>query len=224
MIKVLIVDDHAVLRSGLRLLIDEEEDMQVVGEAGDGVSALEQVVRLNPDVVLVDITMPGMNGIEAIRQIRERMVNECRILVLTMHPEASYLRPALDAGAAGYVVKSAADDELLDAIRAVHRGQPFLRPEGVALLLDDSPKTSLPEAILSEREIQVLRFVAYGYTNAEIGERLYLSPKTIDTYRRRVMQKLEIDSRADLVDYALKHGLLKARPGSNDDAKPDPPC
>ncbi len=223
MIKILIVDDHAVLRSGLRLLIDDEEDMQVIGEASDGMSALKQLAQSTPDVVLVDITMPGMNGIELIRHIRDRAA-QCRILVLTMHPEASYLRPALDAGAAGYVVKSAADDELLDAIRAVYRGQSYLRPEGVNLLLDDSPRTMRPEAILSEREIEVLLLVVHGYTNAEIGGRLYLSPKTIDTYRRRVMQKLDITSRADLVDYALKHGLLKPSPGLNDDPRPDPDC
>ena len=222
MISVLIVDDHAVLRSGLRLLIDDEDDMHVVGEASDGPTALEAVARLRPDVVLVDITMPGMNGIEVIRRIKSETSNLCRVLVLTMHPEASYLRPALDAGAVGYVVKSVADDELLDAIRAVYRRQSYLRPEGVALLLDDSPQTMRPEAILSEREIEVLRFVAYGFTNVEIGERLYLSPKTIDTYRRRVMQKLGIDSRADLVDYALKHGLLRPEEGPKDDPESNP--
>jgi two-component system response regulator NreC len=222
MINVLIVDDHAVLRSGLRLLIDGEQDMQVVGEASDGVSALDKLAACKPDVALVDITMPGMNGIEVIRRFKAHEATPCQVLVLTMHPEANYLRPALDAGAAGYVVKSVADDELLDAIRAVHRGQSFLRPEAVAVLLDDSPLMLDPHELLSEREIEVLRLVARGHTNVEIGEQLFLSPKTVDTYRRRVMQKLDMDNRADLVDYALKHGLLKPYLGFDDASESGP--
>lgn len=217
MIRVLIVDDHAVLRSGLRLLIDNEPDIEVVGEASDGAAALERVQALQPDVVLMDISLPDMNGIQVIRQIKEGEC-PCSILVLTMHPEASYLRPALDAGADGYVVKSVADDELLDAIRAVHRGHSFLRPQAVAVLLDDSPGRELPQEVLSEREFEVLELVARGYTNAEIGRQLYLSPKTVDTYRRRVMQKLDLQTRADLVDYALRHGLLKPYQSANHDA------
>lgn len=211
MIDVVIVDDHAVLRSGLRLLIDGEDDIQVVGEASDGATALARIKALQPDVVLMDITLPDMDGTAIIRQMKEAGEVQCHFLVLTMHSEENWLRPALDAGAAGYVVKSVADDELLDAIRAVHRGHSFLRPEAVSVLMDDSPAASLPEDVLSEREAEVLRLVAHGYTNAEIGSQLFLSPKTIDTYRRRVMQKLDLETRADLVDYALKHNMLKSR-------------
>ncbi len=209
MIRIVVVDDHAVLRSGLRLLIDNEADMEVVAEASDGASAFSQIEAARPDVVLMDITLPDMAGTEVIRHFKQDEQCRCQFLVLTMHCEESWLRPALDAGAAGYVVKSVADDELLVAIRAVHRGHSFLRPEAVAVLMDDSPATDSPEDILSNREIEVLALVARGHTNAEIGEQLYLSHKTIDTYRRRVMHKLALETRADLVDYALKHGLLK---------------
>lgn len=209
MIRVLIVDDHAVLRSGLRLLINDEPDIEVVGEASDGASALKRIESIQPDVVLMDITLPDMDGTEVIRRVKQDGRCKCRFLVLTMHCEDSWLRPALDAGASGYLVKSVADDELLVAIRAVHHGHSFLRPEAVSVLMDDSPATSQPGDVLSDREIEVLKLVARGYTNAEIGDQLYLSPKTIDTYRRRLMHKLGTGTRADLVDYALKHGLLK---------------
>ena len=208
MIQVLIVDDHAVLRSGLRLLIDNEPDMEVVGEAGDGASAYRYIESIRPDVVLVDITLPDCAGTEIIRYFKQEKQIDCHFLVLTMHDEKSWLRPALDAGAVGFVVKSVADDELIDAIRTVYGGQIYMRSEAVSVLVDDSPVTGQPENMLSEREIEVLKRVAYGYTNIEIGSQLHLSPKTIDTYRRRVMQKLRLETRADLVDYALKHCLL----------------
>lgn len=216
MIRVFIADDHTVLRSGLRLLINSEPDIEVIGEANSGAGALEQIAALSPDVVLMDISLQDMNGVDVIRRLRQNPAVRCRILVLTMHPEADYLRPALDAGADGYVVKSVADDELLDAIRLVYRGRSFLRAEAVSLLMDDSPAQS-PERILSEREIEILKLVARGHTNAEIGSLLYLSPKTIDTYRRRVMQKLLLNTRSDLVDYALKNGLLKSSEAGGDD-------
>lgn len=215
MIRVFITDDHTVLRSGLRLLINNEPDIQVIGEANTGASAITQIETLNPDVVLMDISLPDINGVEVIRRLKQNPAARWRILVLTMYPEADYLRPALDAGADGYVVKSVADDELLDAIRVVYRGRSFLRPEAVSVLIDDSP-ASAPEHILSEREIEILKLVAHGHTNAEIGSLLFLSPKTIDTYRRRVMQKLLLDTRSDLVDYALKHGLLKSSESGTD--------
>ncbi len=216
MIRVFITDDHTVLRSGLRLLMNNEPDIQVVGEANTGASAIPQIEALQPDVVLMDISLPDMNGVEVIRRLKQNPAAGYRILVLTMHPEADYLRPALDAGADGYVVKSVADDELLDAIRVVHRGRSFLRAEAVSVLIDDS-SSPRPEQILSEREIEILRLVAHGHTNAEIGSLLYLSPKTIDTYRRRVMQKLRLQTRSDLVDYALKNGLLKSSGSGGDD-------
>lgn len=209
MIEVIIVDDHAVLRSGLRLLIDREPDMSVVAEAGDGASALQQIEAHQPDVVLMDISLPDMTGTDVIRYFKVEKQSSCQFLVLTMHSEDDWLRIVLDAGASGYVVKSVADDELLVAIRAVHSGHSFLRPEAVSVLLDDSIDSDRPEDILSEREIEVLKLVSRGFTNTEIGEQLYVSHKTVDTYRRRVMQKLGLDTRADLVDYALKHKLLQ---------------
>jgi len=211
MIRVLIVDDHAVLRSGLRLLIENEPDIQVVGEASDGATARRAIEVLQPDVVLMDITLPDVDGTTIIREMKLRQNCRSQFLVLTMHAEEDWLRPALDAGAAGYVVKSVADDELLNAIRMVHRGHSFLRSEAVSVLMDDSVSAETLRDMLSEREVEVLRLVAHGFTNAEIGEQLHLSPKTIDTYRRRVMAKLGLETRADLVDYALRHGLLKAR-------------
>lgn len=213
MIRVFITDDHTVLRSGLRLMINSEPDMEVIGEASSGASALEQIDALKPDVILMDITLPDMNGVEVIRTLKQSPRSNWRILVLTMHSEVEYLRPALDAGADGYLVKSVADDALLDAIRTICRGHSFLRPEAVAVLMDDSPTGSSPEAILSDREIEVLKLVAHGYTNSEIGSQLFLSPKTVDTYRHRIMQKLILQTRADLVDYALKHGLLRPSGG-----------
>lgn len=211
MIRVVIVDDHAVLRSGLRLLIESEPDLQVVGEASDGVTARRAIEVLQPDVVLMDITLPDVDGTTIIREMRQREDCRSQFLVLTMHTEEEWLRPALDAGAAGYVVKSVADDELLNAIRMVHSGHSFLRAEAISVLMDDSEAVEGVHDKLSEREMEVLGLVAHGYTNAEIGERLHLSPKTVDTYRRRVMTKLNLDTRADLVDYALRHGLLKPR-------------
>jgi two-component system response regulator NreC len=209
MIRVLIVDDHAVLRSGLRLLINDETDIEVVGEASDGASALELIESIQPDVILMDIALPDINGTEIIRRVKQNEQCKCRFLVLTMYCEENWLRPALDAGASGYLVKSVADDELLVAIRSVYQGHSFLRAEAVSVLMDNSPTTDLPGDYLSDREIEVLKLVARGYTNTEIGEKLHLSPKTIDTYRRRIMNKLGMDSRADMVDYALKYGLLK---------------
>lgn len=208
MIRVFITEDHAVVRSGLRLLLDSEPDISVVGEAATGTNALAGVAALAPDVVLMDISLPDMNGVDVVRQLKQRPDAPWRVLMLTMHTEADYLRLALDAGADGYVVKSVADDELLDAIRVVHRGRSYLRPEAVSVLIDDSPAHA-PEALLSEREIEVLKLVAHGHTNTEIGGLLYLSPKTVDTYRRRVMHKLRLETRADLVDYALRHRLLR---------------
>ena len=208
MIRVFIAEDHIVVRSGLRLLINNEPDITVIGEAENGTEAIAGVEALQPDIVLMDISLPDMNGIEAIRRLKQHPTATWRIVVLTMHPEADYLRLALDAGADGYVVKSVADDQLLDAIRLVYRGHSFLRPEAVAVLIDDSPVRT-PESLLSEREIEILKLVAHGHTNAEIGALLYLSPKTVDTYRRRVMQKLALNTRADLVDYALRNDLLK---------------
>lgn len=217
MIRVFITEDHVVVRAGLRLLIDNEPDLCVVGETGRGRETLAHVLELKPDVVLMDISLPDINGVEVVRLLKQQHNLHVRVLMLTMYSEAEYLRPALDAGADGYVVKAVADDELLEAIRVVSRGRSYLRPEAVSVLIDDSPAQA-PDGLLSEREIEILKLVAHGHTNSEIGAQLYLSPKTVDTYRRRVMQKLSLETRADLVDYALKHDLLKSPRGGTHNA------
>ncbi len=214
-IRLLLADDHAVLRSGLRLLLNAEPDMEVVGEAGDGTEALERSLELHPDVVLMDITMEGMSGLAATRAIRDRLPGT-KVLVLTMHDDEEYLRQMMEAGATGYVVKRAADTELAVAIRAVHRGEVFVYPSLTKVLLGDLVRKPGDERsqqdsyeLLSAREKEVLRLVALGHTNKQIASELYLSVKTIETYRGRMMRKLGLKSRAGLVRYALGRGLLE---------------
>jgi two-component system response regulator NreC len=217
-IRVLLADDHAVLRAGLRLLINTQPDMTVVAEAGDGTEAVRLANETTPDVVVMDITMPAMGGIEAIEQIRQS-IPQTQILVLTMHDDTAYLRSALAAGASGYVVKKSADSELISAINAVHRGQMFvdLASSSGAIqeaLLDrsnkDQGRPGDPKSLLSQREKAVLRLVAEGYTNQEAADRLCLSVKTIETYRMRLAEKLGLRTRADLTRYALEIGLIGA--------------
>ena len=212
-IRVLLADDHAVLRAGLRVLINGQPDMEVVGEASTGEEAWRQADAVKPDVVLLDLTMPGMGGIEA----TERIVRDCpgvRVLVLTMHDDVAYLRSVLAAGAASYVLKRSADTELLSAIRITHRGGTYLEPSLAGDIVQDAlgRKTRQGEdsarSPLSEREREVLRLVAQGHTNQEIANRLSLSVKTVETYRARLMTKLGLRTRADLVRYALSVGLL----------------
>jgi two-component system, NarL family, response regulator NreC len=217
-IRVLIADDHAVLRAGLRLLINTQQDMTVVAEAAEGVEAVRLANETKPDVVVMDITMPAMGGIEAIEQIRQA-IPQTQILVLTMHDDTAYLRSALAAGASGYVVKKSADSELISAINAVYRGQMFvdLASSSGAIqeaLLDrsnkDQGRPSDPKSLLSQREKAVLRLVAEGYTNQQAADRLCLSVKTIETYRMRLAEKLGLRTRADLTRYALEIGLIGA--------------
>lgn len=214
-IRVLLTDDHAVLRAGLRMLIDAQPDMTVVGEASSGVEALRLCRQTRPHVVLMDLTMPGMSGIETTAEIR-RACPEARVLVLTMHDDPAYLRSVLAAGAAGYVLKRAAEVELLSAIRITHRGGTFLDPAiadaVVAEALGRRPRNRgapVPSDSLSEREREVLRLVAEGHTNQQVADRLSLSVKTVETYRARSMDKLGLRTRADLVRYALATGLLR---------------
>lgn len=215
-IRIVLVDDHAVLRAGLTALLHAEADMIVVGEAGDGAASLRVVADRQPDVVLLDINMPTMGGLEALGELR-KVAPKSRILVLTMHDDQTYLRQALAQGAAGYVLKQAADTELLTAIRTVYHGGAFLHPSHAQALLAPNP-TAVSEqssindnlSILSERELEVLKLIALGHANKEIAEMLYLSVKTVETYKTRIMEKLELTSRAALVRFALKQGLLTA--------------
>jgi DNA-binding NarL/FixJ family response regulator len=214
---VLVADDHAVLRSGLRMLIGAQADMEVVGEAADGEEAIQQAQKLRPDVVLMDLTMPGAGGIQAIDRVR-KVAPEARVLVLTMHDVPAYLRSALAAGASGYVVKRAADSELLSAIRNVHRGRTVLDPTLAVQVVERgivqrpaSPEARGPLKLLSQREREVLELVARGHTNQQIADRLGLSVKTVETHRARLVEKLGLRSRADLVRYALDAGLFDGR-------------
>ena len=214
-IRVLLADDHTVLRAGLKALLNSEADIEVVGEAGDGLMAVSLTQKLNPDVLVLDLTMPQMGGLEAMSRLREAG-SPTHILVLTMHDEERYLYKVLQQGGSGYVLKSSADTDLLEAIRAVYRDEVFLYPSAARLLsgflaekIKDSDSDGKRRADLSEREAEVLKLTAEGYTSAEISEKLSISPKTVDTYRSRVMEKLGLAHRSDLVRYALKHGLLQ---------------
>ncbi|MEW6232260.1 MAG: response regulator transcription factor [Chloroflexota bacterium] len=213
--RILLADDHAVLRAGLKLLINGQPDMEVAGEATTGHETLVAARELVPDLVLLDISMPGMSGLEALRQMK-REQPELAVLVLTMHEDVDYLRQALGAGAAGYVPKSAADVELLSALRAVVRGGVYIHPSHTKTILEEmlsQGKTAGggpgdPLDALSDREREVLRLVALGHTNAQIAEQLCLSVKTVESYRARMMEKLGLRSRAALVRYALERGLV----------------
>lgn len=213
-IRVLIVDDHAVLRSGLKLLIDTQADMKVVGEAGDISATHEKIIELRPDVVTLDLSMPGGDAVRLIEQLT-RKVPSTRLLVLTMHDDLSMFRAAIAAGAAGYLVKSAADTELLTAIRAVAAGRSFVSlPGNVNLTSPNSPaaEDAFEHAALntlSTREHEVLKMVAQGHTNQAIADRLFLSVKTVESYRSRLMSKLKLGTRAELTQFALKHRLLQ---------------
>jgi DNA-binding NarL/FixJ family response regulator len=213
-IRILLADDHAVLRAGLKALLNAESDMQVVGEAGDGRTCIQAAAQLKPDVILLDLNMPHCNGLEALAELR-RQAPHSRVLVLTMHDDAQYLRQALAAGSAGYILKQAADTELLSAIRTVYNGGVFLHPNHTRVLLEDGSNRAAPGppiaaslAQLSDRELEVLRLIALGYANKEIADTLCLSVKTVETYKARLMEKLGLKSRAALVRYALEHRLL----------------
>lgn len=212
--RVLLVDDHGVLRAGLKALLDAEPDIEVVGEAGTGEEALERVAELEPDIVVMDLSMPGEGGLEATKKIAA-LDDAPRVLVLTMHPEEDYLMPVLEAGGSGFVRKTSADEDLTRALRTVARGEVFLYPSATSLLLSkykvkQDSKEEDPLDVLTDRERDVLAMTAEGYSSREIGEKLYISPKTVDTYRARVTEKLKLTHRSELVRFALETGLLRA--------------
>jgi len=213
-IRVTIVDDHAILRAGLRMLVNAQADMEVVSEAPDGEKAVQEVRETRPDVLLLDLTMPRAGGMKALQEI-SRNYRETRVLVLTMHDDPAYLRSALAAGASGYLLKRAVDAELLAAIRAVHRGGISVDTRLASVLVQDvlakrgTRAGSIRQAnILSARELQVLRLVARGYTSAQIAKQIAVSVKTVETYRSRFAEKLGLRKRSDVIRFAMQMGLL----------------
>ncbi len=211
--RILIADDHAVLRAGLRLLLEKQPDLHIAGEASTGTAVLALAEEVQPDLILLDLSMPGLGGLEALPMIQAR-VPEAKVLILTMYDDPHYLRRSLEDGASGYIPKKAADTELLSAIRAVMRGEVYVHSSMTRSILaevlptdESNPQEDIWET-LSEREQQVLHQVALGHTSAEIAGQLILSPKTVETYRARGMEKLGLRSRAALVRFALARGLL----------------
>ena len=203
MIEVLIVDDHAVVRTGLRLLLETQEDMEAVGEAGSVEEAVKQARKLRPDLVLLDLTMPGRAGLEA--------NPELKVLILSMEDDPRYVREAFAAGARGYLLKEAVANEVVGAIREVARGGRYVHPELGARLIDTEPSTDGPhEDPLSDREREVLTLLAMGHTNHEIAKQLFISVRTAEAHRAHIMKKLGLQSRAELVRYALAKGLRPA--------------
>jgi len=210
-IRVLLADDHAVLRSGLRLLLTSQNEFEVVGEVCSGTETLSFAEQLQPDLILLDLSMPGLGGLDVLPALR-KLVPSAQILILTMHDDPQYLRQALSHGASGYVLKKAVDTELISAIHAVLRGEVYVHPSMTRILLEDM----LPESrrnddawdSLSDREQEILKMVALGHTSAEIAEQLSLSAKTVETYRARGMEKLGLRTRATLVRFALQNGLI----------------
>ena len=208
-IKILIADDHAIVAEGLKHLVEAQSDLQVVAIVGDGRAAVRAAKETEPDVVLMDLSMPELNGADAARAIIDERP-ECKVIVLSMYAEREYVRRALKAGATGYVVKRSAAKELVEAIRAVHAGQRYLSPRVADVVIDDyaaDGKADLLEK-LSAREREVLQLLAEGRTGAEIAQRLTLSQKTVETYRARLVEKLGIRDVAGLVKFAIQRGLV----------------
>ena len=213
MIEVVLVDDHAVVRSGLRLLLEKQDDIEVVGEAGNAKDAVFRARALKPDVILLDVVMPGESGIEALPKLLKESP-ETKVLVLSMQDDPSYVREAFGAGASGYVLKEAADEEVVSAVREIAGGGRYVHPAlGARLVAAEAEERAAAQADpLSEREREVLRLLALGHTNQEIAEQLYISVRTAESHRAHIMQKLRLSTRAELVRYALTHGLLTDEP------------
>ena len=211
-IRILIVDDHGVLRAGLRALLSAEPDLEVVGETGDGGEVFSLASELQPDVILLDISLPGLSGIEITRRLKE-VLPAVRVLILTFHEDESLLHEAIKGGAAGYIVKRAAESELIDAIRAVWRGDLYIHPIMTRALFKDltaSPVSNkTPGESLTPREIEILRLIAQGYTNRQTAEALSISVRTVESHRGNLMDKLNLRSRVGLVRYAKEHGLIE---------------
>jgi two-component system response regulator NreC len=203
---VVLADDHAVVRSALRLMLEGEPEIEVVAEAGDAEAATRYVKGHRPDVLILDINMPGGSGLAAIPKIREQSP-DTRIVVLTMQDETAFAREALQAGVLGYILKEAASEELVKAVRMAAQGRTYLQPELGARLAAE-PEAASPDD-LSERELEVLRLIALGHTNNEIAERLFLSVRTVESHRAHIQQKLAMNTRSELVRYAIDRGLIE---------------
>ena len=212
-IRVVLADDHAVVRAGVKAVLSSAKDIQVIGEGSNGKDAIALVDRLNPDVLVMDLSMGEMDGIAATKELVTKETRT-KILILTMHAEDAYLVKVLEAGASGYLVKSAADRELVDAVRAVAHGDLYMQPSATRALAKGIQRKSEHAnerekyEKLTERERDVLRYVAGGFSAPEIGEKLFISPKTVDTYKQRINEKLGLAHRSDYVDFAIKLGLL----------------
>ena len=213
-IRVMIVDDHAILRAGLKMLVNAQPDMEVVSEAPDGEKAVHTARETKPNVALLDLTMPRVGGMQVLQEMA-RNCRETRVLVLTMHDDPAYLRSALAAGASGYLLKRAVDAELIAAIRAVHRGGTFVDPRLADVLVQDvlakrgtKVGSERPVNLLSAREMQVLALVARGHTSAQIAKKIFVGVKTVETYRSRFAEKLGLRTRSDVIRFAVQMGLL----------------
>lgn len=213
MIRIVLIDDHAVVRSGLSLLLDAEEDIEVVGEGGSAKDAVLRARALKPDVMLLDVIMPGESGIDVLPKVLKESP-ETRVLVLSMQDDPSYVREAFAAGASGYVLKEAVDDQVVAAVREIANGGRYVHPTlGARMVAAEAQERAATEADpLSEREREVLRLLALGHTNQEIAENLYISVRTAESHRAHIMRKLRLTTRAELVRYALTHGLLTEEP------------
>jgi DNA-binding NarL/FixJ family response regulator len=207
-LKVLIADDHGIVRSGVKLLLDRQPDIEVIAEAEDGVEAVELAIRHRPDVAVLDVSMPRMTGLQATHEIKQQ-APETQVLILSMHDDERYLFEALRAGAAGYVLKRAADQDLVDAVRAAGRGEPFLTASAQQTLIRDFLDRGDHPEELSPREKEVVKLVAEAHTNKEIAEILHLSEKTVENHRSNAMRKLGMRDRVELVRYAIRRGLIE---------------
>ncbi len=213
-IQILLIDDHAIVRSGLKMLINAQKDMEVIGEAADGNEGIQKAIELKPNVILMDLSMPhGKDGFSATSELK-KLNNQFQILILTMHDDHEYLFKGLKAGASGYILKSAPGEELLKAIRMVYKGDAYLYPnatkrliEGYLNFAENEEKDSLD--LLSPREKEVLSLVAMGYSNKEIGDKLIISVKTVENHKAKIMEKLQLTTRPQLVKFAIKKGLLE---------------
>ncbi len=209
-ITILLVDDHKVLRDGLRALLESEPDLKVVADVGSGAEGIAAARSTQPDIIIMDLGLPDMSGLDAIRAIRQEN-NTSRIIVLSMHSRREFVLPAIEAGCDGYIPKSSTHTSLLHAIRVVLTGERYLHPKAATALMETITNKQTEQELfgaLSEREQEVLRLSAMGYTSREIGDQLIISPKTVDTYRQRAMEKLSLEHRSDLIKFAVRAGIL----------------